>query len=134
MRMNEDDLLSEVLRKAAGLGWATFHARPARTEAGWRTPGSGTLAKGFPDLVAFHPEHGILVAELKSEKGRMRPEQVEARHAIEAAMTAVARAGATLYDPTHQGPANVLRRLRYRIWRPIDLDDGTIERELRGAK
>jgi VRR-NUC domain len=55
--------------------WRVAHFRPARTEQGWRTPVQADGA-GFPDLVMVR--HGeIIVAELKSERGRVTPAQLD---------------------------------------------------------
>lgn len=56
-------------------GWRVAHFRPARTDRGWRTPVQADGA-GFPDLVLAR--YGELIfAELKSERGKVRPEQAD---------------------------------------------------------
>lgn len=52
--------------------WRVHHTRPARTNKGWRTPIKGDA--GFPDLVLARGGR-IIIAELKSEQGRMTKEQ-----------------------------------------------------------
>lgn len=54
-----------VIEAAAMLGWHHFHVQ--------YSIGS---QRGFPDLVLVHPDHGVVYAELKSERGKVRPEQV----------------------------------------------------------
>jgi hypothetical protein len=55
----------EAIRKAARIGgWAMYH-----TWISVRSPA------GFPDLVLVHPERGIVFAELKTERAKVRPEQ-----------------------------------------------------------
>jgi hypothetical protein len=61
---------------------------------------------GFPDLVLCGPG-GVLFRELKRQDGKLRPEQQQWGDAL-------LQAGAD-----------------WRAWRPGDLIDGTIERELR---
>ena len=53
-------------------GWLVHHGRPARTNAGWRTAVSGNV--GFPDLVLAR-NGVVLFLELKSERGRLTPDQ-----------------------------------------------------------
>jgi hypothetical protein len=66
------------------LGWRVASFRPALTKHGWRTAVSAD-GKGYPDMTAFHPVHGILYAELKTGKGRLEPEQIAWRDWIVAA-------------------------------------------------
>jgi len=55
--------------------WAWIHHRPARRAQGkWTTPTQGNSAKGFPDIVAVRPPR-CLWLELKTERGRVSPEQ-----------------------------------------------------------
>jgi hypothetical protein len=73
--MTEDQLLETVLDLAATCGWMRAHFRPAQTGRGWRTPVSGDGA-GFPDLILVPPQPGrVLWRELKSNTGRLRPQQ-----------------------------------------------------------
>ena len=111
LAMSEDELLTNVMDMAHLLGWRTAHFRPARTEEGWRTAGSGD-AKGFPDLCMVHPVQGrIVVAELKSQRGQVSEDQA----------AWIADLGAL--------PDTV----EVHVWRPLAWIDGTIESVLRGA-
>lgn len=82
-----------------------MHQRPARTERGWRTATSGD-GKGWPDIFAIRGPR-ILVAELKSAKGKLAPDQAEWLRAFIAA-------GVESY-----------------VWRPDEWTDRTIEKILR---
>lgn len=63
--MRERDI-QDMMEQAAGyLGWRCFHDRDSRRNN-----------PGFPDLVCVR-NGKLLVLELKTEKGRVRPEQVE---------------------------------------------------------
>lgn len=59
---------------------------------------------GFVDLVLVHPKHGILFAEIKTDKGRTTPEQDAWIDAINVASAA------------HGGPRIAV------VWRPSDWD------------
>ncbi len=79
--------------------WQTVVLRYARRH-GWRfyhPLNSWGSAKGFPDLVLVRGER-LIFAELKSDKGRAKPEQTEW-------LQAVAAAGAESY-----------------LWRPADVE------------
>lgn len=70
----EDVLEDQVLEAAGTLGWLRFHPRPARTKDGKvRTAMKGD--KGFPDLTLAHRTRGTIFVELKSDVGKLSPEQ-----------------------------------------------------------
>ena len=83
--MNEAEFMRSVTELAESwLHWRYAHFRPARTQQGWRTPVSGSLGKGFPDLLMVRGER-IIAAELKSEKGKTSPEQTDVLAVLAAA-------------------------------------------------
>ena len=105
-RRDKREVLSRlVVLLAHLLKWRCAHFRPGLTQSGnWRTPVAGD-AKGFPDLVLCRDR--VLFVELKSDRGRLSPDQQDWLHAL--------------------GEAGAGRH----VWYPRDWSDGTIERELR---
>jgi len=74
--MTEAEFQAQVLQLARVYGWKIHHDRPAMSRDGrWATHVQGDA--GFPDLVLAHPRHGTLYAELKTDKGKLSPAQVE---------------------------------------------------------
>lgn len=75
LRMSEADFQASVVRMARDWGWLVHHTRTVQERSGrWATPIQGD--RGFPDLVLAHPRSGVIFAELKSEAGRMAPDQL----------------------------------------------------------
>ena len=67
-KVSEAQLQSSIIEAAGYGGWLHFHV--SRSDLGRATP-------GFPDLVLVHPTRKeLLFVELKSSKGKLRPEQV----------------------------------------------------------
>jgi hypothetical protein len=100
--MSEAELQANVIDAARKLGWRIAHFRPAKTEKGWRTPVEAD-GKGFPDLVLANGKT-VVFAELKSQKGRVEPEQWAWIDALMVGMQCQAF-----------------------LWRPSDWMNGTIE-------
>ena len=96
MKETEAEFQRWVTELAEVLGWTHVHFRPAMTSKGYRTPVSGPLGKGWPDLVLVRER--IIFAELKSEKGKVSLEQ-------DFVLEELRRAGAEVY-----------------VWRPSDRD------------
>lgn len=98
-QMKEAALQAQVARMARALGWLTYHTHDSRRSDA-----------GFPDLVLVNARQGrLLFRELKTVKGRLRPEQQLWLEAL----------GAAGFDAG--------------VWRPGDLLDGVVEAELRGG-
>jgi hypothetical protein len=90
------------------LGWLHAGFRPAQTAHGWRTPVTGELGAGWPDLTLVRVrDRRLLFVELKAETGEVSP----AQHAVHATLR-----GAGL---------DVV------VWRPSDWATGEIEGRLR---
>lgn len=71
-------------------GYVVEHTYPLQTKHGWRT---GSTLSGKPDLIALRPPR-ILAIEVKTDKGRLAPDQ---------------RAVLTLYSEVPNARAWVLR-------------------------
>lgn len=94
--MTEAELQASVIDLARRTGWLYMHITDSRKSA----------AVGFPDLVLAHPRTGrLLFIELKSSKGRLRPEQADWLSAL------------ALRHEAH-------------LWRPEHWHDGTVQRVL----
>jgi hypothetical protein len=106
--ITESELQRAVIDLAHLLGWRVAHFRPAQTAGRWTTPVSADGA-GFPDLVMVRGGQ-IVFAELKTAKGRLRPEQKEWLTALLDAIGV---------------------SVRVCIWRPDDWFAGRIERVLK---
>lgn len=74
--VTEASFQSAVIDLARRTGWKVMHTRPALNRSGrWSTPLQGD--SGFPDLVLAHASRGVLFVELKTNRGRVSPEQSE---------------------------------------------------------
>jgi len=62
--VTEAEFQAAILEMAQRLGWLCYHVYDSRRSV-----------PGFPDIVAVHPVHGVVFLELKTVKGRVRPEQ-----------------------------------------------------------
>lgn len=108
--MSEEALLVEVLDLCVRLRLAHIHFDTAIAKSGqWMTAQRGT--RGFPDLVAVGSV-AVMFAELKDERNTTSPGQKVWGKAL-----------ASLEEVSGGS-------VRYRLWRPRHLLDGTIEREL----
>lgn len=97
MIKTERDFHSLFVKMARQQGWFVAQFRAARTKEGeWRTPVAAD-AKGYPDFTLVRER--IFWAELKSERGSLRPDQKIWIEKLRAT-------GAEVY-----------------VWKPRDLDD-----------
>jgi len=94
IKQTEEEFQGHIVYMARYLGWVWYHTHDSR-----RSPA------GFPDLVLVRDR--VLFREVKAEKGRLSPAQVEWHDRLQ-------RAGADVG-----------------VWRPSDWD--RIERELTGG-
>ena len=72
----ERDFQRSVMELAELSGWESLHVRTSMQQGRYLTATTGTMAKGWPDLVLVHRSRQRLIfAELKADKGRLRPDQ-----------------------------------------------------------
>lgn len=74
LTLTERDFQRQITDLAELRGWEWFHVRSARTLDSWRTPGSGTMAQGWPDLVLVKGKR-IIFMEVKGSGGRLSAHQ-----------------------------------------------------------
>ena len=74
IKLSEKDFSHTVEDLLDLFHWQWSHSRPARTKYGWTTALSGK--KGEPDYRALRPPRYLLL-ELKTEEGKLTPEQQE---------------------------------------------------------
>lgn len=101
--ISEADWQRWVVDAAKWLGWRVFHPRPAQIAGRWATHYTGDA--GFPDLCLVHPRKGFVLAELKTDRGKISAGQRLWLDALESA-------GVEAY-----------------VWRPKDWQ--TVEKRLR---
>lgn len=86
--MTEQQWRAQVVQLARSGGWATYYTHYSP----YSTP-------GWPDLALVRPPH-VVLAELKTKRGIIRPAQADARYLLEGC-----------------------ERVQYNLWRPEDLDE-----------
>jgi len=72
--LTEAQFQVQVTELAERLGWSWLHINRMQGETGWRTPVSGPLGKGFPDLLLVKGTQ-VLFVELKADTGYLSPAQ-----------------------------------------------------------
>jgi hypothetical protein len=72
--ISEEQFQRRVMDYARMCGWRRVHFRPARQRGKWVTAYTGD--DGAPDLILAR-DGRVLLVELKSETGRLRPGQAE---------------------------------------------------------
>lgn len=76
--VTEAEFQAQVCELAELYGWSWAHFRPAKTGRGWRTPVSGPLGAGWPDLVLTRDRDGrMMFVELKAQRTVLTPDQSE---------------------------------------------------------
>ena len=75
--LTEAQFQKQVTDLAERLGWSWLHIERMGNDQGrWRTPTSGPLGKGWPDLVLIR-RGSLIWAELKAEGGRLTEPQTQ---------------------------------------------------------
>lgn len=106
-RESEAHFQRQVEQLATFYGWRHYHTHDSRRSA-----------PGFPDLVLVRGVE-LIFAELKTDKGRVRPEQAEWHDALREICEAVdfATSIAEGVDVVHD---QLLPRVEVHLWRPAD--------------
>lgn len=113
----ERQFMEAVCQYAELRQWEWVHFRAARTLDSWRTPVSGTLGKGWVDLLLIHKHRRrLLMVELKRDGAKLTLEQ-ERVHSVLRRL-AWDDAGGIAGSP----------QIELKVWRPSDWPD--IERTL----
>ena len=85
-QQTEAQFMGTVTDYASLRGWEFMHIGPGLNERGrYRTPVSGTLGAGWPDLIMVRGSD-ILAVELKSEKGQTTALQRRVLQTLEQAL------------------------------------------------
>lgn len=71
LAVTEADFQAQVVELAGLLGWQVLHVRRSIGKGNkWTTT---TSVKGWPDLFLWHPRHGVLARELKTDDPKSKP-------------------------------------------------------------
>jgi len=114
MKGPEYALQSQIAELAHLLGWETIAFRPALTKRGYRTPGTGSMARGWPDMTLVRArDRRLIFAELKSDVGRLSDDQKRVLDVLRALE------GEYLRDVP--GGFDALQ-IEVHVWKPKDFD------------
>jgi hypothetical protein len=76
VRIPERDFQRSVMELAELSGWETLHCRTSMQQGRYLTATTGTMAKGWPDLVLVHWRYAaLLFVELKADRGQVTADQ-----------------------------------------------------------
>lgn len=74
--LSERDFMKQITDLAELRGFEWVHCRAGRTMDSWRTPMSGTMAQGWPDLCLMRAkDRRLIFAEVKTDVGKLTAEQ-----------------------------------------------------------
>ncbi len=83
--LSERDFMAQVMQLATIYHWEALHLRPGMTRDSWRTPISGSLGKGWPDLLLLRESDGQrLAVELKRDGAKASPDQLRVLSVLDA--------------------------------------------------
>ena len=97
LSISEKDFQDMVVDAAEKWGWLVHAERPAKSNKGWVTPIQGK--EGFPDLVLCKPPR-LILAELKSQKGKVSTPQQEWLDALAICTEAAIDVDVVLWRPS----------------------------------
>lgn len=128
--LSEKDFMRQITDLADIRGWSWLHIRPGMTRDSWRTPVSGPLGKGWPDLFLCRPDRNqIIFAEVKREGGSLTSDQERVLGILRQMVTAAWVQDR--YDPKkwRYVVADTSGMVEVYVWQPSDWEE--IERVLR---
>lgn len=111
VREGERDFQRTVTELAEMLGWEWMWVRPMQTKHGWATGTSGTMARGWPDLVLVRTrDRRLIFAELKADDGKTTPDQDRVLELL----------GMLHFAADEDNPYTAT--VQVHVWRPRDFD------------
>lgn len=114
--LSERDFQRQVTDLAEILGWQWAHFRPAQTSRGWRTPVSGPLGAGWPDLILVRArDRRLIFAELKRDGAKPSPAQV-------AVLAVLDELGHCMCGRPDCLKPKVGPQVEVHVWHPADFD------------
>jgi hypothetical protein len=88
--LTEKAFMDQVTQLAEIRGFLWMHVRAGRTDTSWRTPMSGPLGKGWPDLVLARPrDRRFMLVELKRDASQPTDHQRQVLRALESCVAEV---------------------------------------------
>ena len=120
LTISEKDFSRQVEDLLKTFHWRWCHFRPARTERGWRTALSGH--QGFPDYIATKGNR-LLFAELKSEKGKLSPEQELWIDSLRECVRHITLEPVQVGKMTMPPHGKLVPSFEVYVWRPSDFDE-----------
>lgn len=123
MKGPEYALQSQIAELAHLLGWETIAFRPALTKRGYRTPGTGSMARGWPDMTLVRArDRRLIFAELKSDVGRLSDDQKRVLEVLSALAGDYWQPVQVHADGSTNWALAAHLKIEVHVWKPKDFD------------